>query len=356
VSRGNREFGEFERRIIKLMKKYKLELEWITDDNKIISFPLGIIEGAKNGPSIVITAGVHGAECCGIAAAIELFNYLNPEMLSGKVVICTCFNKEALESHHAFTVPTDKKPPLVGELFNLPKRATYSEYMTHYFQTEVLNEADYFIELHGGDVPEEIIDFVMYPITGNKRVDSESKKLAISYNIPLVLSTIVNTRKAQSDRNAEPCFMILASRGIPSILCESGSFGVYNIAYAKRHFHGLINMLSVLGVINEGIAYLKEQQYAKYMGNIQNHIDGLWFPVKSVGDSVHKDETVGKITDYFGVSKQEIIAPFDAKIVALRRSLYVRKDQALFHLASRSKQYQADTVTESISQSTSTVM
>ena len=314
------------------MRKDNFYLEFTTDQQEPITFPIGIVEGAKPGPTIAIVGGVHGAECCGIAAAIELYQDLNPEDICGKVIICTCFNKEAFEQHMAFFVPRDMKSPLMGDCTELPENATYSEYMTHFFQTKVLDGIDYFVELHGGDVPEGLVDFVMYPLTGNKEIDDKSKQIAVAYDIPFVLHLPTNTPSTPGTKVTESCFMVMASKGIPALLAETGEFGLYNSNNADIHLKGLKNILRSIGILDEDVIRTKEQKHRQYVGSMRSPLNGLWYPFKSIGDIVKKDELVGKIADYFGETIIEIHAPHDGEIVAMRNNLYVNIGHAMYYL------------------------
>ena len=314
------------------MRKCKYYLEFADDGGKKIVFPMGIVEGAGEGPVIAVVGGVHGAESCGIAAAIDLYNYLQPEKVRGKVIICTCFNRGAFEEHMAFRVPQDKKSPLMGDCRVLPENATYSEYMTHFFQTKVLEGVDYFVELHGGDVPEDLMDFVMYPTTENPEVDQKSQKMADAYDIQTILSLPASTPSTPGTKVVESCFMLMAAKGIPSLLAESGRYGIYDAVCASTHFKGLKNILSALGILDEEIVKTNDRLYVKYLGSMRSPLNGLWYPFKSIGDIVRKGESIGKITDYFGETMFEVTAPYDAKVTAMRRSFFVNMGHAMYYL------------------------
>jgi predicted deacylase len=46
-----------------------------------------LINGVGEGPTLVVTAGVHAAEYASIAAALELGRSLDPGSLSGRVIV-----------------------------------------------------------------------------------------------------------------------------------------------------------------------------------------------------------------------------------------------------------------------------
>lgn len=57
----------------------------VLDSNTKI--PITIINGQNDGPTLLITAGIHGGEYPGIAAAIEISQAIEPEVISGCLII-----------------------------------------------------------------------------------------------------------------------------------------------------------------------------------------------------------------------------------------------------------------------------
>lgn len=52
-----------------------------------VKIPITIINGHEDGPTLFITAGIHGGEYPGIAAAMELGRDIEPEHLSGCLIM-----------------------------------------------------------------------------------------------------------------------------------------------------------------------------------------------------------------------------------------------------------------------------
>ena len=126
--------------------------EWLqfqTEKGDEVIFPLATIKGAKGGVTIIITAGIHGAEYPGIAAAIRFFKELNPEKLTGTIKIVTISNLKAFEKRSIFVCPVDDKN--LNRTFPGDKMKSYTETLAYYLFNEVILKGDYYIDLHGGD-------------------------------------------------------------------------------------------------------------------------------------------------------------------------------------------------------------
>jgi hypothetical protein len=137
-----------------LKEKGWLEFEYGATGEPI-RFPTGTVYGVGDGPTLVVLGGMHGSEFAGIEAAIRLFNEVDAKKLKGTLIVGTIYNLPAFVNNLGFIVPHDGKNP--ASTFPGNPVGTYSEVMAYHFDHEVLAKADYYVELHGGDIPEALI-------------------------------------------------------------------------------------------------------------------------------------------------------------------------------------------------------
>ncbi len=305
--------------------------EWLEftfqNTGEAIRFPVGTIYGKNPGPTMVVVGGMHGSEFCGIQAAIDLFNEVDPVNLRGTLVICTIYNLPAFQNHMGFVVPQDGRNP--GGTFPGKLNGTFSEVMAHHLNEHVLSQADYYVELHGGDIPESLTPFVMCPLTGNAEVDQKIDEMAEVYNIPLIIH-----RPVQASDKPASGFTKVALRGVPAILTESGQQGILNMDDAKVHLTGLKNILIKLGMMDGQIMNTVRRTYLDARAAIRSPIAGYWVPFVHLNQKVAKDEVVGEIRDYFGARLMEIRMPDDALVTVVRTSPSVGVGNVLVELHS----------------------
>ncbi len=290
-----------------------------------IRFPVGTIYGQTPGPTMVVVGGMHGSEFCGIQAAIDLYNEVDPARLRGNLVIVTIYNLPAFQNHMGFVVPQDGRNP--GGTFPGKLNGTFSEVMAHHLTTQILSQADYYVELHGGDIPESLTPFVMCPRTGNAEVDKKIEEMANAYNIPLVISRTVQA----SDKPASG-FTKVALRGVPAILTESGQQGILNMDDAQVHLTGLRNILIKLGMLDGEVVNTVRRTYLEAHAAIRSPMVGYWVPLVKLNQKVSKEEVVGEIRDYFGERLMEIRTPDDALVTVVRTSPSVGVGNVLVEL------------------------
>ena len=291
--------------------------EWLEftykNSGEAIRFPIGTVYGKEDGPTMVVLGGMHGSEFCGIQAAIDLYNTIDPEKLKGTVIIGMIYNMPAFLNHTAFVVPQDGKDP--SGAFPGKLDGTYSEIMAHHFNENILSKADYYIELHGGDIPEALTPFIFAPVTGNTAVDEKIKEMAIAYNIKdIIYAPIVQSAKSSS------AFAKTALRGIPSLLTESGQQGILNLDDAKVHLTGILNVLVKLGMLEGEIVNTVKRVFLERQGAIFSEAAGMWYPFVKLDQMVIKDEIIGEVRDYFGNHLADVKSPSDGKVIVIRTS------------------------------------
>ena len=141
-----------------------------------IRFPIGTIHGVSDGPTLVVLGGMHGSEFVGIEAAIRLFKEVDPNKLKGTLKVGMIYNMPAFVNNLGFLVPHDGRNPMSS--FPGTPLGTYGEAMAYYFDQAVLSTADYFVELHGGDIPEALTPFTIYHETGDPHQDAKEMTIA----------------------------------------------------------------------------------------------------------------------------------------------------------------------------------
>ncbi len=141
-----------------------------------IELPVTIIQGESPGPTLVVLAGEHGCEYCGIFAAVRLIRDIQPGSIKGTLIVFPLANPPAFEERSLFVNPID----VVNLYASYPGSAegTISYIMAYKIFSEITSIADYLIHLHGADYNESLVPFNYYAHTGNSGVDSMSRKMA----------------------------------------------------------------------------------------------------------------------------------------------------------------------------------
>jgi len=292
-----------------------------------IRFPVGEICGAEDGPTLALVAGVHGSEFCGTQAVIEVFRKTDPAKLKGKLIAVPIYNLPAFLNHAGFVVPLDGKNPM--RTFPGRTDGTFSEVMAYHFLNYLLDsKPDFLIELHGGDIPEALVPYIMAVTTGNPALDARIKTLAEVYNI----SWVIHADASKPMTGPGSMYRNMAANGVPAILTESGQQGILDFDYVKIHETGITNVMKKMGMI-EGDPVLTEKIMNMENGcAVRCEKPGLWYPFVKLRQMVKKDEKIGEIREIFGDLIADVRSPMDGIVTVIRTSPSVEATQVLVEI------------------------
>src|SRR5437763_468636 len=299
--------------------------------------PVTSITGAKPGPVLFVDAGVHGGEYPAIEAVIRLSNMLDPKKISGTVILMPVLNLPAFRTRTPFVCPIDNVNP--NRVFPGDPRGSYSEQMTHACINEFVVHADAYVDLHGGDIPEALVPFVICT-AGKDEVATKSKAMAMVFGLPYVLavSKPVQPSKGQSS------YAAAAEKGIPAVLAEAGGVGQMQEDAVALLCRGVINVmrhLEMIGSVADATATANDEarmtnDETNSKSEIQNTASsnmattlltkfewlytkttGVWYPKVAPGDTVREGEQIGTVGDLFGDILEEIVSPVNGVVLFL---------------------------------------
>jgi predicted deacylase len=290
-----------------------------------IDLPVGIINGVKEGPMFAVTAGVHGCEYAGIDACSRIFRAIEPEKLSGGVRVCFVVNPSAFQHPTAYVNPLDNVN--ANRVFPGMREGTITYRMVDACFNEIISGSDYYIDLHGGDLPELLPPHVIFSQIANKKVDEMSEQMARSYGLrdiclleagkgaaPLGSGGVGFVPPTSGTSN----FAAL-EKGIPCITGEVGDAHNYREDDVQIHVDGVLNVMKALGILEGEPALPPLDQRIFDKGNvyIQVNKSGLFTPLYGPGETFRQGNKVGMVTDIFGRVVEELVSPVDGFVWTL---------------------------------------
>ncbi|HSB67901.1 MAG TPA: succinylglutamate desuccinylase/aspartoacylase family protein [Candidatus Methylomirabilis sp.] len=271
-----------------------------------IQIPLVIAHGAKAGPTLCITAGVHAAEYPAIDAVLRTVSRLDPAELSGTLLAVPVANPPMFRARSAFTSPIDGLN--LNRTFPGKPDGTISELIAHVLLAEVVARADFHIDCHGGDLPEILWPYSGYAMTGNPAVDERGEAMARLYSPRIVAlyreGTPLPPTKGSFTSEA-------ARRGVPSILAESGSAGGLDPSDVETHLHGIRNVMGFLKMLPGEPVIRGRRMLAVAQFVVDARRGGLLRLAIGIGDEIRKGQEIAEVCDVFGDVVERIVSPGD---------------------------------------------
>jgi len=179
--------------------KENIRIGFIDDLGNSGHLPICIINGKTLGPVFTIIAGVHGYEYPPIIATQKILKEINPEELKGTLIIIPIANMASFFTRTPFINPQDQKN--LNNAFPGKKEGSITEQMALFITKNIITVSDVFLDIHGGDAPEDLLPFVCY--YDNKKKPKQTalaKKLSENSGFQYVVSypyTISETEPAK---------------------------------------------------------------------------------------------------------------------------------------------------------------
>ncbi|MGQ0550563.1 MAG: M14 family metallopeptidase [Armatimonadota bacterium] len=283
-----------------------------------LQLPLTLAHGAHPGPLVLVTGGVHGGEYPGIEAAIRLARELDPTTMRGRIAVVHVYGLSAFHARLQYLVPEDGKNP--NRVFPGKATGTVSERMAHILMETLVAGADAWVDLHGGDIHEELEPFTIYSDGAAPDVVAKSRAMAEAYGIPHII---------RSQSIAGGTYGAASSRGVPAILTEAGGVAQLDADSVAVHLHGLRNVLRLLGVLPGEPEPVPPRTHLSQFVWLRSEHTGCWYPVVRAGERVSKGQVVGVIRDYWGDLLVEHRAPAAGVILFVVTSLAINPTDPL---------------------------
>lgn len=317
--------------------------------------PVISVAGVKPGPMLFVNAGVHGGEYPAVEAVIRLGKTLDPKKISGTVILMPVLNLPAFRARTPFVCPIDNVNP--NRVFPGDPSGSYSEQMTHALINEFVVHADAYVDLHGGDIPEALVPFVICRSEAGladskaRDVAARAKEMALAFGLPYVLTVSKPVQPSKGHRAGAgglSSYAAAAEKGIPSILAEAGGVGQLQEGAVELLVNGVVNVMRHLGMIAEPKSQIPS---SKSQGNSKSKIQktarsavatakasaadtaastvltkfewvytksaGVWYPKVAPGNVVKECEQIGTVRDLFGDTVEEILSPVNGVILFL---------------------------------------
>lgn len=293
------------------------DLHLTPDVGADITVACRIVSGARPGPTLLVTAGVHGAEYASIEAAVRVMTQ-DPATLSGTLVVLPIVNPPAYQARSIYINPVDGKN--LNRSFPGRPDGSYAERLAHWLTGGFIAHADAFLDLHGGDLVEALEPFSIAPAG-----DAPSLALGRVFGLPHLT---VSEGRVMS---------IAAARdhGVPAIIAEAGGQGLWPEEAIGLLVDGVRRVMGHLGMLTAAPAALAVQEYAA-LAWLSAPSGGLWYPAVQVGDTVAAGQQVSVIRDVFGALLETLLAPAPGTVLFAVTSLAMNAGDPLYGIGTPS--------------------
>ena len=268
------------------------------------NIPVVVIRGANPGPVLALVAGAHGTEYASIIALEKLIGRLDPAGISGTVVIVPLVNLASFLEKVPHLNPVDHKS--MNRFYPGKADGTQTERALYLMTKQVVEPADYLIDLHGGDLDESLRPYSYFVETGNAKQDAISRQMVLAFGLSQVIIS--------NDRPLDPAASryldaTAASRGKPTLTAEAGYAGTTKPEDVEALVNGCLNVMRVLKMLPGDVTLVENPVWIEKVETVKSDQDGIFYPLVARGTYVQAGMKLGYVTDYFGKTIYEARAP-----------------------------------------------
>jgi uncharacterized protein len=282
-------------------------------------WPYFAVAGAQDGPTFLLTAGIHAAEYTGILAAIRLGSALQPADVTGTIVVIPLLNRPGFFERCVYINPED------GENLNriFPGRADgpWSERFAHHLLNDIVVKCDYTIDLHAGDMIEDLEPFVIFSETGNAAVDARTRRMIDSYG-----GVRWATRAVPTGERPGMLYAAAAERGVPAMIAESGRCGLVEEEAIQRHVDGVRNIWRTIGVLTDKPpTQVDPPRVLNRFEWLRSDHQGIFECGVRVSEQVRAGQSLGRMIDLLGNPLASVTCPADGVVLFTVTSPAIKK-------------------------------
>ena len=284
-------------------------------------WPYIAIAGHVAGPTVLITAGIHAAEYTGIEAAIRLGREIAPETVRGTIAIIPVLNRPGFYERSIYVNPEDGDN--LNRLFPGKRDGTWGERFADRLLNEIVVRCDHSIDLHAGDLVEDLVPFVIYRETADAAQTATIRRMVDAYGARWAV------KSAPTGERPGTLYAVATERGVAAMLAESGGRGLLIEEDVVRHTSGVTNILRTIGVLSGKAEPVAPPTVVRSFDWVRSPVAGMFHCGVAVGDMVKAREVIGQLTDLVGEPVAAVTAPVAGVVLFTVTSPAIKKDGLL---------------------------
>src|SRR5581483_884728 len=278
--------------------------------------PVALVHGARPGPVLAVVSGAHGTEYASIVAVEELITspHIDPATLAGTLILVPIVNVNSFDKMTPHVNPTDNKS--MNRFYPGSAGGTQTDRAALAVTREVVDKCDHLIDLHGGDLDENLRPYSYWTVTGNKAQDDASKLMVMAFGLDHIIIAADRPKDPNASRYLENTASV---RGKASFAAEAGRSGPVDRSDVRLLEEGVRRVMAHLKMTRETFAAPGPAVWVETV-TVAAERDGMFWPAVDRDAKVAKGARLGAVSDLLHQGAQDIVAP-DAGIVMFVRAL-----------------------------------
>jgi predicted deacylase len=284
-----------------------------------LHIPIIVERSKKEGPVVLLTAGLHGDEINGTEIVRELIVKKINKPKRGTIICIPVINI------FGFVNQTREFPDGrdLNRIFPGSKTGSLASQFAYFILKEILPHIDYAIDFHAGGARR--FNAPQIRIVPN---NAELKTLSDVFGAPFTLysNNISGSFRSSCDK-----------MNVKMLLFEGGKSVDINNAVTKEAVEGTKRFLTHFGMLKNKHEISKPHHtiYIETSDWVRANFSGMFHGLKQIGSFVTKGDLLATISDPFGKVSHKLKAPHDGYIINVNDAPIVYQGDAVFHISTK---------------------
>ena len=289
--------------------------------------PVVTLSARRAGPSVVITANIHGDEVTGVGAVHALLPLLEKGLLRGQVHLYPSLNPDGLAARTR-GVPADRQD--LNRLFPGDASGPPSERLAHVLWTDILRrEPDMVIDLHSdspASIPYTLLDrATTFSGERRQRLEAEAERYASATGLTLLREyQDKHYLEYRLDRSLSGC--VLNTLGVPAVTVEAGPRLYLDPAAVDAAVGAVMGVLTAAGMVDAPTpphgSRISGPPLRRAAGP-RASTAGVFRPLVAPGGAVEKGQPLAEVRSLSGRRLEKLCARQSGFIISLPERAWV---------------------------------
>lgn len=304
----------------------------VLSDHTPVTLSAHVIHGRREGPTMFVSAGIHGDEVIGAEIVRRLLAVKTLGSLKGTLIAIPIVNAFGFLNQSRYL--PDRRD--LNRCFPGSPRGSLAARLAHLLMQGVVDRCDVGIDLHSAAIHRTNLPQIRI-FSG----DPEAERLARVFGAPVILHA---SERDGSLRAAA------SESGVRVLLYEAGEGLRFDELAVRAGVAGILRILHDLGMIGaRGVPKAKgKPMLLKSSRWVRAPSGGLLRVFRDTGDVVSAGDTLAVVSDPFGEHEREITTPIDGIVIGRAVMPIVNEGDALFHIAQTPSNKIAEDTVETI--------
>lgn len=280
--------------------------------------PIRVIHGKEPGPCLVLFSLLKGNELNGLEIANRVTQKATDLKIKGTIITIPVLNVYGL-THYPRSLPSGGQ---LNNCFPGCEEGSFGERIAHIFTKEILQKADYCVELQTGALNHNILPQVYCNFESRS-----TRELAKAFQSPV----ITNIAEGHGLNRT------LEDLQIPFLIYEAGEAMRFDENAITLGVEGVFNLMRAIDMLPKEPINDIQPIFSQEEEWVLAHSGGIMHPLVSLGQTIQKNETIATITDPFGAGTgTEVLlrAPQEGVVVGINTTPLIYEGLSTFKIAS----------------------